>query len=94
MATRKPTTDMSPAEYREVLAKLGFDDPGEERRAVPQDEGLSEAARFFGAAPRTGRLWAANGPPAAVALCLRLMLALKIDLTTARAALGRLARKR
>lgn len=53
---------MTPAEYREALEALDLSQVG--------------AARLFGVDPRTSRHWAADmNPPAAVALCLRLMMA-------------------
>ena len=65
---------MSPTEFRAALEKLGF--VASDRA---NDLGLSEAARFFGAQPRAARDWNVKGPPAAVALCLRLMLKLKLS---------------
>jgi hypothetical protein len=56
---------MSADEYRSALAKLGFSQVG--------------AARFFMADPRTGRRWAADGPPGGVAVALRIMLRLKLS---------------
>lgn len=53
---------MTPTEYRDALAALNLSQVG--------------AARLFGVDPRTSRHWAADmNPPAAVALCLRLMMA-------------------
>jgi hypothetical protein len=57
---------MSPAEYRAAIAELGLSQV--------------RAAEFFGVHDVTGRWWAAvdgDGPPAAVAKFLRLMLALR-----------------
>lgn len=70
---------MSAHEYRTVIARLGFAESDH-----PDDLGVSAAGRFFGAAPATGRNWARQGPPAAVTVCLRLMLAAKINAQKAR----------
>ena len=65
---------MSPSEFRAALEKLGF--VASDR---PNDLGQSEAARFFDVQPRAVRDWNVKGPPPAVALCLRLMLKLKLS---------------
>lgn len=70
---------MSADEYRAAIARLGFIETD-----VPNDTGQSNAARFFDRDARTGRLWAANGPPAPVAIALRLMLKAKISVSRAR----------
>jgi hypothetical protein len=76
---------MSADEFRAALERLGF----AEGERAPNDLGLSEAARFFGYSPRQVRQWAAAGPPAAVALCLKLMLALKLTPDKVRKLIGR-----
>jgi hypothetical protein len=53
---------MTPAEYRAAIAALGMSQ--------------ARAARFFEAGPASGPRWARNGPPAAVAMMLRLMMEL------------------
>lgn len=54
---------MTPDEYRSAIAALSLTQ--------------NEAGRFFGVHEVTGRRWATQGPPSAVAKFLRLMLALK-----------------
>lgn len=54
---------MGPDEYRAAIKMLGLSQ--------------NEAGRFFGVHVVTGRRWASEGPPAAVAKFLRLMLALQ-----------------
>jgi len=56
---------MPAKEYRKAIAIVGLSQLG--------------AARFFKAGPRTGQRWASEGPPNSVALCLRLMLVLKMS---------------
>ena len=56
---------MTRNEYRKAIAIVGLSQLG--------------AARFFKAGPRTGQRWAAKSPPNGIALCLRLMLALKLS---------------
>lgn len=68
--SRPPDLKMTAAEFRALMPKLGFTDP-----ANSTDEGISACGRFFGANPRTAHNWAADGPPAAVALMLRYMQA-------------------
>ena len=68
--TDDPRHSMTPAQYRAGLKRLRFVDP-----AKPGDEGISAGGRFFGASPRAGQNWAAEGPPAAVALLMRSLLA-------------------
>jgi|SRR5579884_1727945 len=80
---------MSADEYRTALDKLGFAGSIEGKRAAANDAGFSAAARFFGVSPRAGQAWASAGPPNAVAVALRLMLALDITFATAVAALAR-----
>lgn len=70
---------MNANQYRAAIKRLGFAQSG-----VANDTGQSAAARFFGRDERTGRLWAEKGPPAPVAVCLNLMLALKITADKAR----------
>jgi hypothetical protein len=67
---------MTPDEFRAALKRCGFATSDR-----PTDLGQSEAARFFDAAPRAVRNWAAGEAPVppAVALCLRLMLQLKLS---------------
>jgi hypothetical protein len=71
---------MTGAEFRAVVARLGFASSGK-----ANDEGLSAAARFFGADPRSARRWLHSGPPRPVAIALRLMLAGKWDAAQAKA---------
>jgi hypothetical protein len=78
MKTPHDTMGMSADEYREALVCLGFP-----QGAVANDMGISEAARFFGVTSRASRKWAEHGPPNPVAVCLRLMLASKINLALA-----------
>ncbi len=75
-----PTSDHSPpppmaaAEFRAALAELGFAQSG-----LAIDAGFSAAARYFGRSVRQLRAWG-NGAwpvPAALAVALRLMLAVK-----------------
>lgn len=54
---------MTPDEYRAAISALGLTQ--------------NAAGQFFGVHEVTGRRWATQGPPAAVAKFLRLMLALK-----------------
>ena len=56
---------MTLTQYRSAIDRVGLSQVG--------------AARFFGANPRTGQRWAADGPPPAVAVCLRLMIALDLS---------------
>ena len=56
---------MPAKEYRKAIAIVGLSQLG--------------AARFFKAGPRTGQRWAAKGPPNGIALCLQIMLALKLS---------------
>lgn len=55
---------MTPAEYRDAIASLGMSQ--------------ARAARFFKASPATGPRWAKHGPPPAVAMMLRLMIASRL----------------
>lgn len=70
---------MTASQYRAALKRLGFAESD-----VPHDVGVSAGARFFGANPATGRRWAADGPPNAVAVCLRLMEAANLTADKAR----------
>jgi hypothetical protein len=45
--------------------------------------GRAGPGRFFRVDERTGQRWAAQGPPRPVAVCLRLMLALKLSASDA-----------
>jgi transcriptional regulator with XRE-family HTH domain len=54
---------MTPDKYRAAIKTLGLTQ--------------NQAGEFFGVNPVTGRRWASNGPPPAVAKLLRLMLALQ-----------------
>jgi hypothetical protein len=84
-----PMTAMSAKEYRAALVALGFP-----QGAAANDAGLTQAARFFGVTSRASRIWAEAGPPNPVAVCLRLMLASKINLALAQRRLAtRPARK-
>jgi hypothetical protein len=65
---------MTATQFRAALKRLGFVTSDR-----PNDLGLSEAARFFQAGPRTVREWAERGPPAAVAITLQLMTRLRLD---------------
>ena len=56
---------MTRNQYRAAIARVGLSQVG--------------AARFFGSNERTGQRWAADGPPPAVAVCLRLMIALDLS---------------
>lgn len=49
-------------------------------RAAIKHLGMSQrrAARFFEAGPATGSRWAKDGPPAAIAMMLNLMIALHV----------------
>ncbi len=60
---------MNANQYRAAVKRLEF-----KRTELEHDEGLTAAAQFFGANTRTGRRWAENGPPEAVAMFLRLMI--------------------
>lgn len=74
---------MTADEFRAALQRLGFAESD-----AANDLGLSAAARFFGTEPKTVRNWAAKGPPAPVAVCLRLMLKLRLTAPKARKLLG------
>lgn len=65
---------MTGDQYRAIIKRLGFADP-----AQPGDEGISAAARFLGAKPRTGRAWVVDGPSNSAAVALELMAALGVD---------------
>lgn len=65
------------------------------RRALAQLALSQEAAGVeFGSSPRSGQRWAAEGPPASVAILVRLLLARKISLEDVAAALRPGDRKR
>ena len=70
---------MSAEQFRVALKRLGFPESD-----VPNDVGLSAFARFLSVSPRAVRQWADTGPPAPVAILLRLMLAFKISAPRAR----------
>jgi hypothetical protein len=73
MPTPDDNTDaplMTGEEFRAIVARLGFADSH-----AANDAGLSAAARFFGATPRSALNWVHSGPPRPVAIALRLMLA-------------------
>ena len=80
---------MTAPQYRAALKRLGFD-ANPEGLAVEHSgaAGISAAGRFFGASPSTGRAWARLGPPASVAVTLRLMIAANISAAKARKLLG------
>ncbi len=83
-APAEPTIPpMSPEEFLAAVKKLKF-----ARSHAANDLGLSAAARFFGASARTGQTWATEGPPAAVAIALRLMLTYDLDADSAVTVLG------
>ena len=56
---------MTPTQYRAAIDRVGLSQVS--------------AARFFGSNTRTGQRWAADGPPPAVAVGLRLMIALDLS---------------
>jgi hypothetical protein len=64
---------MKPDQFRSALKRNGF-----VRSHIANDEGLSECARVFGKSDRTVRSWTAEGPPAEIALILRLMQRFKL----------------
>jgi hypothetical protein len=78
MKTGHGTMETTGDENRAALVRLGFP-----QGAAANDMGISEAARFFGVTSRASRKWAEHGPPNPVAVCLRLMLASKINLALA-----------
>ena len=61
---------MTPLQYRAAIEKLGLSQ--------------RKAGTFLGAAERTSRRWAKDGPPEAVAKLLRLMIRLEIKPEDAR----------
>jgi hypothetical protein len=63
MVAKKANTGMPSDEYRAALSALGMTQ--------------NEAGRFFGVHEVTGRRWATEGAPHAVAKMLRLMIALQ-----------------
>lgn len=58
---------MDSDEYRRALAALGLNQTG-----------ATGADQFLGVSERTARRWAVDGPPLAVAMLLRLMVARKM----------------
>lgn len=78
---------MSGDECRALLIRLEFADP-----ARPGDQGVSEAARFFHYSRRPANAWSTEGPPAPVAIALRLMAAAGWTLKEARERLRRMMR--
>jgi hypothetical protein len=68
---------MDADEYRRALESLGLKQTGENGAGV-----------FLGVDDRTSRRWATDGPPRAVAMLLRLMIARRIKPETVKARYG------
>lgn len=66
---------MTGEQFMTALKRLGF----HKESGQPSDTGLSAAARFFGYHPRPVREWPIEGPPAGVAIALKLMLKMKLN---------------
>lgn len=67
---------MTPQQYRDAIARLGFGQSG-----LSSDAGISAAGRFLCGNPRTSRRWASGESPIpkAVAMLLRLMVRMKLE---------------